>query len=142
MAIDGAEITSDLPTARPKSFFGGCGLARHVRARRRSFAAAGLHLLLQTRGRPQASLRRLLARIDFIAPTLCLRLGVPLPYDTGEPGGGNRRSTSLRPRAGCGSLFLDHARPNPELQIWDRHEGACLGGGLRLPAANFSPMPM
>jgi ComF family protein len=25
------------------------------------------------------------ARIDFIAPPLCARLGVPLPYDTGEP---------------------------------------------------------
>jgi ComF family protein len=25
------------------------------------------------------------ARIDFIAPPICARLGVPLPYDTGEP---------------------------------------------------------
>jgi ComF family protein len=25
------------------------------------------------------------ARIDFIAPPICVRLGVPLPYDTGEP---------------------------------------------------------
>ncbi|MGH6736774.1 MAG: ComF family protein [Methyloceanibacter sp.] len=25
------------------------------------------------------------AKIDFIAPPLCARLGVPLPYDTGEP---------------------------------------------------------
>ncbi|MEM8575087.1 MAG: ComF family protein [Pseudomonadota bacterium] len=25
------------------------------------------------------------ARIDFITPPLCTRLGVPLPYDTGEP---------------------------------------------------------
>jgi predicted amidophosphoribosyltransferase len=25
------------------------------------------------------------AKIDFIVPPLCARLGVPLPYDTGEP---------------------------------------------------------
>jgi len=25
------------------------------------------------------------AKIDIIAPPLCVRLGVPLPYDTGEP---------------------------------------------------------
>jgi predicted amidophosphoribosyltransferase len=25
------------------------------------------------------------ARIDFIAPPICARLGVPLPYDAGEP---------------------------------------------------------
>jgi predicted amidophosphoribosyltransferase len=25
------------------------------------------------------------AKIDFIAPPICARLGVPLPYDAGEP---------------------------------------------------------
>ena len=60
------------------------------------------------------------AKIDFIAPPLCDRLGVPLPYDAGAAasvGCGHRQAPSLRPGAGRGALFLDHARADPELQI-------------------------
>jgi hypothetical protein len=58
-------------------------------------------------------------KIDFIAPPLCDRLGVPLPYDIGEGQaairGGDRGAPSLRPGTGRGALFLDHARADPEL---------------------------
>jgi predicted amidophosphoribosyltransferase len=60
------------------------------------------------------------AKIDFIAPPICARLGVPVPYDAGEPllsGSRHRQASSLRPGAGRGALFGDHARADPELQI-------------------------
>ncbi|MFA9387852.1 MAG: double zinc ribbon domain-containing protein [Methyloceanibacter sp.] len=60
-------------------------LAVGVRCRGQFAVAAGLHRL-----RSRISSNRLLcgecfARIDFIAPPICARLGVPLPYDAGEP---------------------------------------------------------
>ena len=45
----------------------------------------------------------------------CRCLTIPASRTFGR---GNRRSASLRPGAGGGALFLDHARPDPELQIW------------------------
>ena len=85
MAIDGAEITSDMPTARPKAFLAVGTL--------RGMLALAADLLLPPvciSCRKRAGAHGLLcggcwAKIDFIAPPLCLRLGVPLPYDTGEP---------------------------------------------------------
>jgi len=35
--------------------------------------------------RARSPVRTCFAKIDFIAPPICARLGVPLPYDAGEP---------------------------------------------------------
>jgi len=56
------------------------------------------------------------AKIDFIAPPICARLGIPLRR--GRPlGGGDRLAASLRPRPGGGALFRHHARAYPKLQM-------------------------
>ena len=119
MAIGGAEITSDATLRDP-------GLSAAVALRGALLALADLLLPpVCIACRKRVGAHGLLCgdcwtKIDFIAPPLCDRLGVPLPYETGSPkplGGGNRRSASLRPGAGRRALFLDHARPDPELQI-------------------------
>ena len=74
-----------MPTARPKAFLAVGTL--------RGMLALAADLLLPPvciSCRKRAGAHGLLcggcwAKIDFIAPPLCLRLGVPLPYDTGEP---------------------------------------------------------
>ena len=59
------------------------------------------------------------AKIDFIAPPLCAELGVPLPYETAEPSlsAAAIADPPVYDRARA-ALFLDHARFDPELQIW------------------------
>ncbi|HEX7533582.1 MAG TPA: double zinc ribbon domain-containing protein [Methyloceanibacter sp.] len=65
------------------------------------------------------------AKIDFIAPPLCDRLGVPPPYRRAAAlCRRDRQAASLRPGAGRGALFLDHARACPELQISRPARGA------------------
>jgi GrxC family glutaredoxin len=83
MAIDGVEITSDVPAERLKVFSAAEAL--------RGVLASLVDLLLPPicfSWRKRVGAHGLLCdcwtKIDFIAP-LCLRLGVPLPYDTGEP---------------------------------------------------------
>ena len=142
MAIDGAEITSDVLPAMPRPFFGGARGSRRAEPRRRSPAPAGLHLLPQARRRPRAALRRLLGQNRFHRSSALLkaRRASALRYRRAFTfGRGNRRSASLRPGAGCGALFLDHARPDPELQIWGSPRGRAPvravdgGGGCRAP---------
>jgi predicted amidophosphoribosyltransferase len=69
------------------------------------------------------------AKIDFIAPPICARLGIPLRR--GRPlGGGDRPAASLRPRPGGGALFRHHARAYPKLQM----SGSVGGPDVNLPA--------
>src|SRR6478609_2412102 len=84
MAIDGAEITSDVLATRPKLF----SAAEAVRGAL-NLAADLLLTPVCISCRKRAGAHGLLcgdcwAKIDFIVPPLCSRLGVPLPYDTGE----------------------------------------------------------
>jgi ComF family protein len=70
-------------------------------------------------------------RIDFIAPPLCARLGVPLPYDTGEPAVSAAAITDppiydrarVVARYSAGMRDLIHA-----FKYGDRHEGVALFG--------------
>ena len=57
------------------------------------------------------------AKIDFIAPPLCLRLGVPLPYGTGKP--------SLSAAAIADPPVYNRARA---ARVIPRHEGVPLFG--------------
>jgi predicted amidophosphoribosyltransferase len=60
------------------------------------------------------------AKIDFIAPPIYDRLGVPLPYDAGSPSL-SAQAIAEPPvydrGARRGALFLHHARAGPGLQI-------------------------
>ena len=71
------------------------------------------------------------SRIDFIAPPICARLGVPLPYDTGE--------TALSAAAIAEPPVYDRARAAARysatmrdliqsFKYGDRHEGVALFG--------------
>jgi predicted amidophosphoribosyltransferase len=142
MAIDGAEITSDMPTARPKAFLAVGTL--------RGMLALAADLLLPPvciSCRKRAGAHGLLcggcwAKIDFIAPPPCLRLGVPLPSIPASLASRRRQlqihqSTTAR---GLHALFLAHARPGPELQIWGSPRGRAVvwawmaAAGAELPA--------
>ena len=80
---------------------------------------------------PWASVRRLLDKDRFIAPPLCERLGVPLPYETGSP--------SLSAAAIADPPVYDRARAAARysstmreliqsFKYGDRHEGVPLFG--------------
>ena len=131
MAIDGAEITSNVLPARRK-------LASASEAVRSALTLAADLLLLPVciSCRKRAGAHGLLcgdcwAKIDFIAPPLCARLGVPLPYDTGEP--------SLSAAAIADPPVYDRARAAARysstmreliqrFKYGDRHEGVPLFG--------------
>jgi len=100
MAIGGAEITS-VPTAQSKALSAAVAL--------RGALATLADLLLPPvciACRKRVGAHGLLCgdcwtKIDFIAPPLCDRLGVPLPYETGAPAcrlrqSPNRQSTTAR----------------------------------------------
>jgi predicted amidophosphoribosyltransferase len=130
MAIDGAEITSDVLPARPKLFPG--------EALRGALKLAADLLLppvciscRKRAGAPGLLCGDCWAKIDFIAPPLCSRLGVPLPYDTGEP--------SLSAAAIADPPVYDRARAAARysatmrdliqsFKYGDRHEGVPLFG--------------
>jgi ComF family protein len=153
MAIDGAEITSGVLAARPKLF----SAAEAVRGA----LALVADLLLPPvciSCRKRAGAHGLLcgdcwARIDFIAPPLCLKLGVPLPYDTGEP--------SLSAAAIADPPVYDRARAAARysstmrdliqsFKYGDRHEGvplfgrwmATAGAELLADADTIVPVPL
>ena len=123
---------SAMPTGEAELGLEAARFPRHRDGRRRRRLAAAVLLRLADLLLPPVCIscrRRIVshgplcgacfASIDFIAPPICARLGVPLPYEAGEPrfGGGDRHPASLRPRAGRGALFGHHARAYPGLQI-------------------------
>ena len=110
MAIDGAEITSRVLAERPRIFSAAEAL--------RGALNLGADLLLP----PVCIFHRSSALLKARRAS-ALRYRRAFTF-----GRGNRRSASLRPGVGFGALFLDHARPDPELQIWGRHEGVPLFG--------------
>jgi ComF family protein len=131
MAIDGAEITSRVLTERPKLFPAAEALRGALK-----LAADLLLPPVCISCRKRVSPHGLLcgdcwAKIDFIAPPLCSRLGVPLPYDTGEP--------SLSAAAIADPPVYDRARAAARysstmrdliqsFKYGDRHEGVPLFG--------------
>jgi len=145
MAIDGAEITSDVLPARPGLFS-----AAHVARGALNLAADLLLLLVCISCRKCAGAHGLLCgdrwpKIDFIAPPLCLRLGIPFPYDTGEP--------SLSAAAIADPPVYDRARAAAHysstmrdliqnFKYGDRHEGVPLFGRWMAAAEpRSSPTP-
>jgi len=126
MAIDGAEITSDVSAARPKVFSAAealCGVLASL---------ADVLLLPQARWRPRGLLCAVCwTEIDFIAPPLCLRLGVPLPYDTGEPSFSAAASADppVYDRARAAARYSSTMRDLIQsFKYGDRHEGLPLFG--------------
>lgn len=71
------------------------------------------------------------SRIDFIAPPLCARLGVPLPYDTGEPclSAAAIADPPVYDRARAAARYSSTMRDLIQsFKYGDRHEGVALFG--------------
>jgi ComF family protein len=153
MAIDGAEITSRVLTERPKLFPAAEALRGALK-----LAADLLLPPVCISCRKRVGAHGLLcgdcwAKIDFIVPPLCSRLGVPLPYDTGEP--------SLSAAAIADPPVYDRARAAARysstmrdliqsFKYGDRHEGvplfgrwmAAAGAELLADADMIVPVPL
>jgi len=153
MAIDGAEITSRVLAERPRLF----SAAEAVR----SALNLGADLLLPPvciSCRKRAGAHGLLcgdcwARIDFIVPPLCSRLGVPLPYDAGEPSlsAGAIADPPVYDRARAAARYSSTMRdPIQSFKYGDRHEGvpmfgrwmAAAGAELLAGADVILPVPL
>ena len=145
MGFDGVEIASDLAEARQArisvaaALRGAVGLAANLLLRPVCISChrrAGAHGLL--RG-------DCWAKIDFMNPPLCGKLGLPLPYDTGEP--------SLSAAAISDPQVYDRARAVARysstmreliqgFKYGDRYEGVPFsGGGWRRRGPSFSREP-
>ena len=131
MAIDGAEITSRVLAERPRLF----SAAEAVRGAL-NLAADLLLPPVCISCRKRAGAHGLLcgdcwARIDFIVPPLCSRLGVPLPYDTGEPSlsAGAIADPPVYDRARAAARYSSTMRDLIQsFKYGDRHEGVPLFG--------------
>ena len=131
MAIDGAEITSRVLAERPKLF----SAAYAVRGAL-NLAADLLLPPVCISCRKRAGAHGLLcgdcwARIDFIVPPLCSRLGVPLPYDTGEASlsAGAIADPPVYDRARASARYSSTMRDLIQsFKYGDRHEGVPLFG--------------
>jgi ComF family protein len=93
------------------------------------------------------------AKIDFIAPPICARLGIPLPYDTGEPAlsAAAIASPPLYDRARAAARYSDTMRELIQsFKYRDRHEGLPLfarwlrraGAELLADADLIVPVPL
>jgi hypothetical protein len=86
------------------------------------------------------------ARIDFIAPPICARLGVPLPYDTGEPclSAAAIAEPPVYDRAPAVARYSSIMRDLIQsFKYGDRHEGLPLfGRWLVGPGLSSSPTPI
>ena len=93
------------------------------------------------------------ARIDFIAPPICARLGVPLPYDTGEPclSAAAIADPPVYDRARAAARYSSTMRDLIQsFKYGDRHEGlplfgrwlAAAGAELLADADLIVPVPL
>jgi hypothetical protein len=93
------------------------------------------------------------AKIDFIAPPICARLGVPLPYDAGEPSlsGAAIAKPPVYDRARAAARYSATMRDLIEsFKYRDRHEGLPLvglwlkkaGAELLADAEHIVPVPL
>ena len=94
-----------------------------------------------------------IASIDFIAPPLCARLGIPLPYEAGEPplSAAAIASPPVYDRARAAARYSDTMRELIQsFKYRDRHEGLPLfarwlrkaGAELRADADLIVPVPL
>jgi hypothetical protein len=86
------------------------------------------------------------AKIDFIAPPLCDRLGVPLPFETGEEplSAAAIASPPVYDRARAAAHYSDTMRELIQsFKYRDRHEGCpCSRAGSRRRVPSSSPPPI
>src|SRR3989337_3322573 len=86
MPIGEAEFSLEAPPASPASARGRAGSIRPMPARLADLLLPPVCISCRTRiGTHGLLCGACFAKIDFIAPPICARLGVPLPYDAGEP---------------------------------------------------------
>jgi hypothetical protein len=131
MGIGGVEIASDLAAARQARISVAAALRGAV-----ALAADLLFPPVCISCRKRAGAHGLLCgdcwpKIDFITPPLCAKLGLPLPYDTGEPSL-SAAAMAEPPVYDRGRAAARYSSTMRELiqrfKYGDRHEGVALFG--------------
>jgi len=131
MAIEDAGPTSLIPDARPGTGAASLGFRRLV-ASLADLLLPPVCVACHTRIEGHGLLcGDCWSRIDFIAPPVCARLGVPLPYDTGEPclSAAAIADPPVYDRARAVARYFSTMRELIQgFKYGDRHEGLALFG--------------
>ena len=127
MPIGEAEFSLEAPPASPASARGAAGVMRPMLGRLADLLLPPVCISCRTRiGSHGLLCGACFAKIDFIAPPICARLGVPLPYDAGEPSlsAGAIASPPVYDRARAAARYSDTMRELIQsFKYRDRHEG-------------------
>ncbi|OFW71273.1 MAG: hypothetical protein A2W02_01355 [Alphaproteobacteria bacterium RBG_16_64_48] len=127
MPIGEAELSLEAPPASPASTRGAAGIMRPMLGRLADLLLPPVCISCRTRiGTHGLLCGACFAKIDFIAPPICARLGVPLPYDAGEPSlsAAAIASPPVYDRARAAARYSDTMRELIQsFKYRDRHEG-------------------
>ena len=127
MPIGEAELSLEAPPASPASARGAAGFMRPMLGRLADLLLPPVCISCRTRiGSHGLLCGACFAKIDFIAPPICARLGVPLPYDAGEPSlsAVAMASPPVYGRARAAARYSDTMRELIQsFKYRDRHEG-------------------
>ena len=153
MAIGEAELSLEAP-ASPASARAGAGVMRPMLGRLANLLLPPVCISCRTRiGSHGLLCGACFAKIDFIAPPICARLCVPLPYDAGEPQllAAAIVSPPVYDRAWAAARYSDTMRELIQsFKYRDRHEGLPLfarwlrtaGAELLADADLIVPVPL
>ena len=140
-------MSLEVPPASPASAQTGAGVMRPMLGRLADLLLPPVCISCRTRiGSHGLLCGACFAKIDFIAPPICARLGVPLPYEAGEPplSAAAIASPPVYDRARAAARYSDTMRELIQsFKYRDRHEGLPLfASWLTRRAPSFSPTPI
>ena len=150
----GLEPQSSASATQPRVTGAASGSVRSVLGRLADFLLPPVCISCRTRiGSHGLLCGACFARIDFIAPPLCIRLGVPLPFEAGEPllSAAAIASPPVYDRARAAARYSDTMRELIQsFKYRDRHEGLPLfarwlknaGAELLADADLILPVPL
>jgi predicted amidophosphoribosyltransferase len=131
MTVTGAELSSETPASRAAGAAGRRPL-RSLLGHLADLLLPPVCISCRTRiGSHGLLCGACFAKIDFIAPPICARLGVPLPYDAGEPSlsAGAIAKPPVYDRARAAARYSATMRELIQsFKYRDRHEGLPLFG--------------
>ena len=154
MPIGEAELGLEAPSAAPATTRAASGAMRSTLGRIADFLLPPVCISCRTRiGSHGLLCGTCFAKIDFIAPPLCARLGIPLPFEAGEPllSAAAIASPPVYDRARAASHYSDTMRELIQsFKYRDRHEGLHLfarwlkkaGAELLADADLILPVPL
>jgi ComF family protein len=154
MPIGEAELGLEAPSATPAMTRAAPGALRSMLGRIADFLLPPVCISCRTRiGSHGLLCGACFAKIDFIAPPLCARLGIPLPFEAGEPllSAAAIASPPVYDRARAAAHYSDTMRELIQsFKYRDRHEGLHLfarwlkkaGAGLLADADLIVPVPL